>query len=739
MKRFCTLMCAMLSLTSVCAQRADNYPPTRNASVKFTETNLPIVFINVDGKMIQREERITAKIKIIDNGEGKTNYADLTAHPDQKIDYEGYISIKYRGNSSFNSSEKKPYGFKTIEKPLEEGGKKVKVKLLGLGKDNDWVLLAPFSDKSMVRDVLTFELGRPYFDWVPTSRHCEVVLDGKYYGIYILTERPGKGKQRLNLHDPGEDGGDLTGDWRVEIDRDDEEHYYRSKYHPYGKDGLFNNSYNITYQYDDPEYDDFADLPEGTEKAIQKSIDDMEDCFASENYKDPTTGYRKYIDVTSFIDYMLSTEFSYNIDGYRLSSHMYKYSETRAKNEGLDSRWKTTLWDFNIAYGNANYNNGASTNLWQYDFNSRTEDPQQVPFWWKRLLDDPAYQKELKARWAQYRQGAYSNENIEAKIDSMTTRLTSGGAMARNEEAWGMFGRQVWPNAYVGNSYDDEVTYLKQFIRKRLRFMDRQLLPQTQRTDTRSLSVTTGFTKDVVVEALPAQSHMSGAIDVSGNTYYSVDVKTNGGLPTDGKIVSPSGVGYQLAGYAVNNALVLSANASATLMFAEPVTTNELFVLSTSANGSSMLKAEPVYSDGSRDSGETFTVPDWSVRTPTGDEALSGLGRIYMPNDEISADNHFCLFENSIMVKTTKTLAGVCITNTGSARATVMGFAYADVQASGIKGVTDNDALDNASHAHTAHTVLGYYNLDGVRLAQPQKGLNIVHLSNGTVKKVVVK
>ena len=465
----------------------------------------------------------------------------------------------------------------------------------------------------------------------------------------------------------------------------------------------------------------------------------MDDCCASENYKDPTTGYRKYIDVTSFIDYMLSTEFSYNIDGYRLSSHMYKYSETRAKNEGLDSRWKTTLWDFNIAYGNANYNNGASTNLWQYDFNSRTEDPQQVPFWWKRLLDDPAYQEELKARWAQYRQGAYSNENIEAKIDSMTTRLTSGGAMARNEEAWGMFGRYVWPNAYVGNSYDDEVTYLKQFIRKRLRFMDRQLLPQYPRTDTRSLGVTTGFTDDVVVEALPSQSHMSGSIDMSGNTYYSVDVKTEGGLPANGKVQSPSGVSYQLADYAANNALVLSANASATLMFAEPVTTNELFILSTSANGSSMLKAEPVYSDGSKDSGETFLVPDWSVRTPTGEEAMSGLGRIYMLNDGLSTDNHFCLFENSIVVEKAKTLAGVCITNTGSARATVMGFAYADVQASGIKGVTDNNALDNANQARTTHAVLGYYTIDGTRLAQPQKGLNIVHLSNGTVKKVVVK
>ena len=302
--------------------------------------------------------------------------------------------------------------------------------LLGLGKDNDWALLAPFSDKSMIRDVLTFELGRPYFDWVPSSRHVEVVGDGKYYGIYILTERPGKGKNRLNLHDPGEDGGDLTGDWRVEIDRDDEDHYYRSKYHPYGRYGTVDNTKYITYQYDDPEYEDFADLPAGTEKAIQKSIDDMEDCFAGDNYKDPVNGYRKYIDVTSFIDYMLSTEFTFNVDGYRLSSHMYKYSETRAKNEGLDSRWKCTLWDFNIALGNADYYKGSRTDLWQYDMNSRETDNQLVPFWWKRLIDDPAYQTDLKARWAEYREGQYADNRIEAKIDSLATLLTSGGAMA---------------------------------------------------------------------------------------------------------------------------------------------------------------------------------------------------------------------------------------------------------------------------------------------------------------------
>lgn len=727
MKRLYTLMCAMLCLTGVSAQRADNYPPTRNASVAFTESNLPIVLLTVDGKTIQREERITCKMTIINNGEGKTNYVDMVAHPGQKIDYDGYISIKYRGNSSFNSSDKKPYGFKTIDKPLEEGGKKTKVKLLGLGKDNDWAFLAPFSDKSMLRDVLTFELGRPYFDWVPSSRHCELMLDGKYYGIYILTERPGKGKQRLNLNDPGEDEGDLTGDWHVEIDRDDEDHYYRSKYHPYGMSGTFDYSRYITYQYDDPEYEDFADLPAGTEKAIQKSIDDMEDCFASDTYTDPVNGYRKYIDVTSFIDYLLSTEFCFNIDGYRLSSHMYKYSETRAKNEGLDSRWKCTLWDFNIAYGNANYNNGSSTNLWQYDFNSRTTDPQAVPFWWRRLLDDPAFQADLKARWAQYRQEQYSDEAIEAKIDSMSTRLTSGGAMDRNEAAWGMFGRQVWPNAYVGNSYQDEIDYLKSWIRKRLRFMDKQLLPQEVRASSEPLTVKEGFTDDIIVEALPGRTHATNGADTGGNTFYAASLKAQGGLPADGKVVTASGVTYQLADYAQNNTAVINNQEEVTLQLSQPVNASALYVLATSANGSSNLRCVPVYSDDTEDSAEMFSVPDWSVRNETGDEAVTGLSRMNKDNDSMSSDFHFCLFEGTVPTNKSKLVKALRVTNSNGGRALVMGLAR-EVPVS-----TAIEVLPATAH----RTVQGIYTIDGTRLAQPQKGVNVVRYSDGSVVKVV--
>lgn len=725
MKRISTLLCMLLCLTALYAQRADNYPPTKNAQVKLSETNLPIVFIDVDGKMILREERITAKIKIIDNGTGKTNYADLATHPDQKVDYEGYISLKYRGNSSFNSSDKKPYGFKTIAKPLEEGGKKVKVSLLRLGKDNDWVLLAPFSDKSMIRDVLTFELGRPYLDWVPSSRHVEVVVDGKYYGIYILTERPGKGKNRLNLHDPGEDGGDLTGDWRVEIDRDDEDHYYRSKYHPYGRYGTVDNTKYITYQYDDPEYEDFADLPAGTEKAIQKSIDDMEDCFAGDNYKDPVNGYRKYIDITSFIDYMLSTEFTFNVDGYRLSSHMYKYSETRAKNEGLDSRWKCTLWDFNIALGNADYYKGSRTDLWQYDMNSRETDNQLVPFWWKRLIDDPAYQTDLKARWAQYREGQYADHRIEAKIDSLATLLTSGGAMERNEAAWGMFGRYVWPNAYVGYSFNDEISYLKRWIKNRLTFMDKKLLPQ-EKTDIRPVTVASGYNADVVVEALPASSHADNAGDGADNTFYSAGLKASGGLPTDGVVNAPSGANFQLGDYAASNALVIKTGEGGDLIFGAPITTSQLYILATSGDGSSDLTATPLYSDGSQGEGIALTVADWSVKSLSGEEAISGLSRINKRTDTYSQSFAFCLFDHAIGTDKSRKLRGVRLTSTRGGRALVMGVAYKVVQTVGI----DSPATGELK-------AVGYYTPNGVRIARPGSGITIVKYSDGSVKKIV--
>ena len=211
-KRLLILVTALLALvqTAIANNWWENYPPD-NKRVSLTSTNLPIVWIEVDGQYIDRDERITARMKVIHNGDGLLNYADTVIHPGQHIDYEGYIALRYRGNSSFSNSDKKPYSFRPLDKPLEDGGEKQKVKILGMGKDNNWALLAPYADKSMIRDMLAFEISRPWMEYVPQGRYCEMYLDGVYYGVYILTEVVSKGKHRLNLSDPGETDDELTG------------------------------------------------------------------------------------------------------------------------------------------------------------------------------------------------------------------------------------------------------------------------------------------------------------------------------------------------------------------------------------------------------------------------------------------------------------------------------------------------------------------------------------------------
>ena len=118
-----------------------------NKYVRLTSTNLPIVWLTVDST-VQQNQRITARMKILHNGDGQINYADTVAHPGQHIDYDGYIALRYRGRSSYTYSSKKPYSLRPLNKPLEQGGSWVKVSLLGMGKDNNWALLAPYADKS---------------------------------------------------------------------------------------------------------------------------------------------------------------------------------------------------------------------------------------------------------------------------------------------------------------------------------------------------------------------------------------------------------------------------------------------------------------------------------------------------------------------------------------------------------------------------------------------------------------
>ena len=468
MKRLLLLAIALLALVGTArAWSWWNYPPD-DINVRLKSTNLPIVWIDVDGNIIERDERITARMKIIHNGDGELNYADTVSHPGQNIDYQGYVAIRYRGSSSFNASDKKPYSLRPLDKPLEEGGVKMKVNILGMGKDNNWALLAPYADKSMMRDLLAFEVSRPWMEYTPQGRFCELYLDGIYYGVFILTEVVSKGKHRINLPDPGMSGDSITGGYIMEVNRTDGEVTYTSKYHPVSSQGVRYMNQFINFQYKSPDYED---LTEEQVSYITGRIDQMENTLWNNKPSGPAD-YENYIDVTNFIDYQIAMELGHNVDAYRLSGKFFK------RRDSEDARFKMVVWDMNLAYGNSDYYRGWRTDTWMYQNNNimnEEGDPQLIPFWWYKLNTFPKYTTALKTRWAQYRRSNLRSDRLMATVDSLANVLTSQGAEQRNSQAWPRWGEYVWPNYYVAENFRDEVTFLKQWLTERIAWMDEQL------------------------------------------------------------------------------------------------------------------------------------------------------------------------------------------------------------------------------------------------------------------------
>ena len=451
----------MLALGACVKPVVHNFPPA-DKNIQLDSTNLPIVWIDVDGDSIMRDKRIGGHMKIIWNGEGRMNYADTIAHPGQHVDYDGYIAVRHRGNSTYNDSPKKPYSFRTLNDELKYDGKKQKVSLLGMGKDNNWALLAPYADRSMIRDLLTFELARPWMEYVPQGRHCELFVDGIYYGVYILAEVVSKGKHRLNLTKPRTEGDAITGDYLMEVDCNDDV-IYISKHHPVDTAGKPYLNQIIRFQYKSPDYDELKPVQVSY---INIRIDAMEAALMAGDYT-------KYIDVQSFIDYQLMMELCHNVDAYRLSGKFYK------RRDSVDPRFKMVIWDTDLAYGNADYRQSWRTDTWMYQNNNimyQEKEVHLVPFWWYVLNNDPNYTAQVKARWAQYRQGNMSNERIMATLDSLAAVLTSHGAEQRNSRAWPRWGTEKkWPNHYAAIDYNDEISHIRQWLLDRLAWMDRQL------------------------------------------------------------------------------------------------------------------------------------------------------------------------------------------------------------------------------------------------------------------------
>ena len=417
----------------------------------FNSSNLPIVNINTQGQNIQDNVRIVADMGIIYNGE---NVRNNTSDPFNN--YNGKISIELRGSSS-QGFPKKSYSLETQDALGENNN----VSILNMPEENDWVLYAPYSDKSLIRNILTYRLGESLDRYAPRTRLCELILNGEYIGVYVFMEKIKNDKNRVDIADLTENdtiGDDLTGGYILKIDKTTNGvgYNWNSTVLP----PFSNNSINFKLHY--PKENE--ELPVQA-NYIRNYMTDFENSLNSSNFMDTILGYRNYIDVPSFIDFFLMNEISRNVDGFRLSTYMFKDKDSKGGKLNLGP-----LWDFNLAFGNANYCDGSETTGWGIDFNAVCTDVNVIPFWWSKLMTDTTYTNQLKCRWDSLRVHQMHTDSILFSIDSLAVKLDE--SQERNFIKWDILGTYVWPNDYVAPSYEDELNYLKNWISDRMEWLD---------------------------------------------------------------------------------------------------------------------------------------------------------------------------------------------------------------------------------------------------------------------------
>jgi hypothetical protein len=297
--------------------------------------------------------------------------------------------------------------------------------------------------------------------------YCEVVLNGTYHGVYMLIEKIKRDKNRVDISnlEPQEiSGSDLTGGYIIKLDKSDGNSGpgWSSAYRPRGAKA----GQAITFQYEYPKFDEI--VPQ-QKQYIQNYVAMFEKSLA-ENFGDPVEGYERYIDLPSFVDYFVINEVSKNVDGYRLSTFMHKKKDS----DGGGKLYMGPVWDYNLGFGNANYCTSGTTDGFVFaSFNAVCPmDNWQIPFWWNQLFNDINFSQKASDRWVSLRQNKFKTSTVHAYIDSIAT-LLDHEAQQRNFQRWPeLLGRYIWPNYYVGPTFQSEVKWLKDWIAARMLWLD---------------------------------------------------------------------------------------------------------------------------------------------------------------------------------------------------------------------------------------------------------------------------
>lgn len=423
-------------------------------------TTLPIIKVNTNGNVIYDEPKILADLEIIHNASAVNNSTD------KPNVYLGKVGIEYRGSTSQDLFPKKPFG---MELWVDSTQKSRKVALLGMPEEADWVLNATYNDKTLMRDVLSYDLANRMGRYATRTRYCELMLNNQYHGLYILMEKIKRDKNRVDvssLKTTDNSGDDVTGGYILKIDKT--EGSISRSWRTNVVNGL--QTFTIPIQI---EYPKIADITDAQFNYIKNYVTDFESSLLSTDFKNPKAKWRELVDLDSFIDYFLITEFTKNVDGYRLSTYFYKDKDSKGGKLKMGP-----AWDYNLAFGNAYYHEGYLTSGWQYKVNDLAIAAKDVNFlspnWWGQFVEDSTFRYRVANRWSILRKNVLSTERINNWIDSTATVLQP--AMVRNNNRWtGVLGKNIWPNYYVGATYQDELNWMKEWVRQRGVWLDGQL------------------------------------------------------------------------------------------------------------------------------------------------------------------------------------------------------------------------------------------------------------------------
>ncbi|MBN1444121.1 MAG: CotH kinase family protein, partial [Planctomycetes bacterium] len=410
------------------------------------ESNLPILIAEPSGSVNETTYR-AGYFAVIDNGDGRNRMTDPFA-------IGGPGGFKYRGSSSLGFP-KKNFNMET----WEAYGRDVDtaVPLLGMPRESDWVLHGPYSDKSLMRNDLSYLWSNYIERYAPRTRFVELfyktsgttVASSHYWGVYLVVEKIKVDGQRVDIEkllptDSAEP--EITGGYLLKKDRLDP------------GDSGFRTSRGQVLAFVEPKE---AEITSAQRSYITSYMNQFEAALYGSNFQHPELGYARYIDVDSFIDHHIITELCKNIDGYRLSTFFYK-----------DRGGKLTMgpiWDYNLSLGNANYLAGGSPTGWYYPQLSSGDYP-----WYPRLHQDPAYLARYRERWLLHRGSGLATPRLYASVDANVELLAE--AQERNFQKWRILGTYIWPNQFIAATWEEEIDWMRNYwLAGRLAWMDTQL------------------------------------------------------------------------------------------------------------------------------------------------------------------------------------------------------------------------------------------------------------------------